>query len=343
MGVFSEPGGDRTNKQVNTNLDRLHRAVDDGRRVLTIESQSVATLIDRLAKPFQEAVKILAACQGKVVVTGMGKSGLIARKIAATLSSTGTPANFLHPAEGIHGDLGMVSRKDVVMVLSKSGQTEEITLLLPFFKLLNLPIIGLLGTIPSPLATKCDVVLDVSVVEEACPFDLSPTASSTCALAMGDALAVALLNYKGFTKEDFATFHPGGALGRKLLLKISDLMHQGKEVPIVHENTPLKDIIFEMTSKRLGVTCVVDNNDHLTGIITDGDLRRLMERTTDLKQVVASDFATRSPKTLNADELATRAINMMETYKITQLVVLDGNGKPQGIVHLHDLLQAGIG
>jgi arabinose-5-phosphate isomerase len=329
---------------------KLDKALSDGRRVLEIESRAVASLVDRLThdksaptNQFQQAVKILADCHGKVVVTGMGKSGLIARKIAATLSSTGTPADFLHPAEGVHGDLGMVSRKDVVIVLSKSGQTDEITLLLPFFKLLNLPIIGLLGTTPSPLATGCDVVLNVSVVEEACPFDLSPTASSTAALAMGDALAVALLNYKGFTKEDFATFHPGGVIGRRLLLKISNLMHSGKEIPMVRENTPLKDVIVEMTSKRLGVTCVLDENDHLTGIITDGDLRRLLKRTTDLANVVAGDFATRSPKTVNSDALATRAIHMMETYKITQLVVLDGNGKLEGMVHLHDLLQAGIG
>lgn len=322
--------------------DKLDKVIEDGRRVLAMESKAVESLTDRLGEPFQSAVEILASCQGRVVVTGMGKSGLIGRKIAATLSSTGTPASFLHPAEGLHGDLGMVSKRDVVMVLSKSGKTEEITSLLPFFKLLNLPIIGLLGTIPSPLAERCDVILDVSVTEEACPLDLAPTASSTAALAMGDALAVALLRYKGFTPEDFATIHPGGALGRKLLLKIGDLMHRGDDIPIVRADAPLKNVILEMTSKRLGAACVLDDSGKLIGIVTDGDLRRLLESGKDLAKAVAIDFATRSPKSIAEDALATRGIHIMETHKITQLVVLDGDGKPQGIVHLHDLLQAGI-
>lgn len=316
--------------------------IADGRRVLEMESRAVLLLTCRLDESFQKAVEILASCMGSVIVTGMGKSGLIGRKIAATLSSTGTPASFLHPAEGMHGDVGMVSKRDVVVALSKSGHTEEVIGLLPFFKLLNVPVIGLLGTIPSPLAERCDVVLDVSVSEEACPFDLAPTASSTAALAMGDALAVALLKFKGFTAEDFATIHPGGILGRRLLLKISDLMHQGKEIPTVGEETPLKDVILEMTSKRLGATCVVDGDGKLTGIITDGDLRRLLEKGKDLRKVVAKDFATRSPKTLNADALATSGIHLMETHKITQLVIVDGDRRPEGIVHLHDLLQAGI-
>jgi arabinose-5-phosphate isomerase len=320
----------------------LKQTVADGRRVLEMESQAVQALIDRLNASFQKAVEILAACQGSVVVTGMGKSGLIGRKIAATLSSTGTPANFLHPAEGLHGDLGMVSKRDVVIVLSKSGRTEEITGLLPFFKLLNLPVIGLLGANPSPLAERCDVVLDVSVPEEACPFDLAPTASSTAALAMGDALAIALLKFKGFTPEDFAAIHPGGILGRRLLLKIGDIMHRGKEIPTVREDTPLKDVILEMTSKRLGAACVLNSDGKLTGIITDGDLRRLLESGKDLAKVTALDFATQSPKTLDANALATRGINMMESFKITQLVIVDDNGRPEGIVHLHDLLRQGI-
>jgi arabinose-5-phosphate isomerase len=322
--------------------EKLAQAVEDGRRVLEIESRAVGSLIDRVGDSFQQAVKILAKCQGRVVVTGMGKSGLVGRKIAATLSSTGTPASFLHPAEGVHGDLGMVSRRDVVLVLSKSGRSEEVTSLLPFFTLLDLPIIGLLGAIPSPLAERCDVVLDVSVTAEASPDDLAPTSSSTAALAMGDALAVALSNYKGFTPEDFAAIHSGGALGKKLLLKISDLMHRGEEVPIVRKDTPLKGVILEMTSKRLGVTCVVDDDDRLTGIITDGDLRRLMEHETDLAKVVAGDFATSFPKTIDAEALATRGIHLMETHKITSLVISDGDGRIQGIVHLHDLLEAGI-
>jgi arabinose-5-phosphate isomerase len=320
----------------------LKQTIADGRRVLEMESRAVSALIDRLNTSFQKAVEILAECQGSVVVTGMGKSGLIGRKIAATLSSTGTPANFLHPSEGLHGDLGMVSKRDVVIVLSKSGRTEEITSLLPFFKLLNLPVIGLLGTAPSPLAERCDVVLDVSVPEEACPFDLAPTASSTAALAMGDALAIALLKYKGFTPEDFATIHPGGILGRRLLLKIGDIMHRGEEIPTVREDTPLKDVILEMTSKRLGAACVLNGDGRLMGIITDGDLRRLLESGRDLAKVKAIDFATRSPKTLDANALATRGINMMETHKITQLVVVDVDGRPEGIVHLHDLLRQGI-
>lgn len=322
---------------------KLSQALEDGRRALEIESRAVGALKDRLGEPFQKAIEILANCRGRVIVTGMGKSGLIGRKISATLSSTGTPSNFLHPAEGVHGDLGMVDKQDVVILLSKSGNTDEVNVLLPFFKLLNLPIIGLLGTISSPLAERCDVVLDVSVAEEASPGNLAPTASSTAALAMGDALAVALLRYKGFTSEDFATVHPGGVLGRKLLLKIGDIMHRGNEIPTVEEQTPLRQVILEMTSKRLGVTCVLDSGGKLAGIITDGDLRRLMERTTDLSDVVAGDFATRNPKTVDADALATRAIHIMETYKITHLVVLDDDGRPQGILHMHDLLQAGIG
>lgn len=319
--------------------------LDEVRRVIQIEARALEGLLSRIDEHIAAALDLMDLRErkgGRIILTGMGKSGLVARKIAATLSSTGTPSLFLHPAEAIHGDMGVVNRGDVALVVSKSGRTDELATLLPAFRLLGIPVIGLLGDPQSPLAQSCDVVIDVSVEEEACSMDLAPTASTTAALVMGDALAVALLGRRGFTEEDFALLHPGGTLGRRLLLHIESIMHTGDAIPKVHPDTGLRNLIVEITSKRLGVTCVLTEDDRLVGIITDGDLRRLMEKNDDLSDIVASDFMTVNPITIEPEALATRAIHVMELHSITQLVVVDAHQKVVGIVHLHDLLKAGI-
>jgi len=313
------------------------------REVLRVEAKGIASVVERLDESFVEAVETLHACAGKVVVTGVGKSGLICRKIAATLASTGTPSFFLHSADGVHGDLGMVMRNDVILALSNSGETEEILKLLPHFKLHRLKLIAMTGRPDSALAKAADVVLNVAVEEEACPLGLAPTASTTAALAMGDALAVVLLQKRGFKEEDFAMRHPGGILGRRLLLRVQDLMHQGDEIPLVGEETRMKEALFEITSKRLGVTGVVDPEGTLVGVITDGDLRRGLERKGDIFQLSAKEMMTPKPKTIPAETLAAEAVAVMEQYMITSLFVLeDGSHRPVGIIHLHDLLKAGI-
>jgi arabinose-5-phosphate isomerase len=318
----------------------LQRAKD----VLTVEAKGIVELIERLDDHFVRAVELLHDCGGKVVVTGLGKSGLICRKIAATLSSTGTPAFFLHSADGNHGDIGMVVKGDVILAVSNSGETEEILRLLPHFKFYGLKIIVMTGKPDSTLAKAADVVLDVSIKEEACPLGLAPTASTTAALAMGDALAVVLLEKRGFNQEDFAIRHPGGILGRKLLLRVQDLMHRGDRLPLVTEETPMNSALFEITSKRLGVTGVVDSDGSLIGVITDGDLRRGLQRNGDkFLSLKAKDLMTRNPKTINAEMLAAEAVAVMEQYPITSLFVLDKQGtKPLGIIHLHDLVKSGI-
>ncbi len=313
------------------------------KEVLKIEASGIAALQDRLGDGFVRAVELLHGCRGKVVVTGLGKSGLICRKIAATLSSTGTPALFLHSGDGVHGDLGMVMNGDVILAVSNSGETEEILKLLPHFKLHGLKLIVMTGKPDSTLAQSADIVLDVGVKEEACPLGLAPTASTTAAMALGDALAVVLLERKGFKEEDFAIRHPGGILGRKLLLRVADLMHRGDQVPLVNEETPMKDALFEITSKRLGVTGVVNSQGKLVGVITDGDLRRGLEKKKDIFAFKAKDLMTRSPKTIPAQTLAAEAVAVMEQYPITSLFVLDnGGGKPLGVIHLHDLVKCGI-
>lgn len=317
-------------------------SLEHGKRVLEIEARALARLVDRLDQRFSDAVDVLYACTGKVVVSGMGKSGLIGQKIAATLASTGTPAFFLHPAEGIHGDLGMLARHDTMIALSNSGETEEVLKLLPFVKRLNIPVIALTGKTQSTLAKNCDVLLDVSVSEEACPMGLAPTASTTAALAMGDALAIALLQKRGLGEEDFAQFHPGGTLGRRLLLKVKDLMHQGHAIPRVAETATVHETILEMTSKHLGMTTVLDSKDRLVGVITDGDLRRCLERGLDLSSMTVETLMSRSPKTIRPDALAARAVQVMEEFSITSLVVLDDHGSVEGVLHLHDLLKSGI-
>ncbi len=313
------------------------------RKVLGIEASGILSLRDRLDESFIRAVDLLYSCEGKVVVTGLGKSGLICRKVAATLSSTGTPSFFLHASDGIHGDLGMVKERDVVLAVSNSGETEELLKLLPIIKRMGLKLIVMTGNPNSALSRTADVILNVAVKEEACPLGLSPMASTTAAMVVGDALAVILLEKRGFKEEDFALRHPGGILGRKLLLLVGDLMHNGRELPLVSKDNPMKETLLEITSKRLGVTGVVDRQGGLVGIITDGDLRRGLESKGDIFRLKAKDLMVRNPKTIPANALAARAVTLMEQYSITSLFILeDGGRKPTGIVHLHDLLKAGI-
>lgn len=320
--------------------DRIARAG----RVLAVEASAIEGLRKKMDERFGKAVDLLKSARGKVVVTGMGKSGLIGRKIAATLASTGTPAFFLHAGDGIHGDLGMVRRGDVVIALSNSGETEEIVRLLPMFQRMGLPVIAMTGKPESTLGRYADVVLDVGVPEEACPLGLAPTASTTAALAMGDALAVVLFDEKGFSEEDFARLHPGGALGRRLQT-VADLMHTGDEVPIVPTEMPLKDALLVISAKRLGVTGVADGEGKLVGVITDGDVRRATQSGVDLYKAKAGEIMTLSPKRIPSTVLAAAALRMMEEHSITSLFVFDASSPatPVGIVHIHDLLKAGVG
>jgi arabinose-5-phosphate isomerase len=315
---------------------------EKAKEVIRKEAEAVLDLEKKIDEQFVKAVELILKCKGRVIVTGMGKSGIIGKKIAATLTSTGTAAFFLHPAEAIHGDLGMVRKNDVVIAITKSGDTDELYQLFPVFKRLAVPIITLTGNPRSPVAEKSDVVIDVSVDEEACPYNLIPTSSTTATLVMGDALAIALLEERHFSSEDFALLHPGGPLGRKLLLKVSDIMHTGDQIPMVSEETNMKEVILEMTSKRLGTTTVVNEKGELVGIFTDGDLRRLVERTDEIFNLRAKQSMTKNPKTISADELAAKALNMMESYSITSLIITNGKKEPVGIVHLHDILKAGV-
>jgi arabinose-5-phosphate isomerase len=317
-------------------------SLDVGRRVLDIEARAVQALIQRLDGGFSDAVDLLYDCKGKVVVSGMGKSGLIGQKIAATMASTGTPSFFLHPAEGLHGDLGMLARRDVLIAISNSGETQEILQLLPFMERMGIAVVAIVGRMGSTLAKNSAVALDVSVAEEACPMGLAPTASTTATLAMGDALAVALLEKRGFKEQDFAQFHPGGTLGRRLLVKVRDLMHRGQEVPQVMETVLASVAILEMSAKKLGMTTVVDRAGALLGVITDGDLRRFLQQGGDFSKITAGSLASRRPKLIGPDELAARAVEMMERYSITTLVVADNAKRIVGVVHLHDLLKHGI-
>jgi arabinose-5-phosphate isomerase len=316
--------------------------IEKAKEVIRKEAEAVLNLEKKINSEFQKAVEMVLRCKGRVIVTGMGKSGLIGKKIAATLASTGTSAIFLHPVEGLHGDLGVVRRDDVVIAITKSGETEELQQLFPLFKRLGVPIISLTGNPRSPAAEKSDVVLDVSVDEEACPNNLVPTSSTTAALVMGDALAIALLEERHFSAEDFALLHPGGYLGKRLLLKVKDIMHTGNNIPVVTEDAGMKEVILEMTSKRFGATTVVNEKRELVGIFTDGDLRRLVEKTEEVFQLKAREVMTRNPKTISEEELAAKALNRMEFYNITCLIVPDGKKEPIGILHLHDLLKAGV-
>lgn len=313
-----------------------------GKEIIGIEGNAVLNLQKSIGNEFVRAVNVILNSKGRVVFTGMGKSGIIARKIVATMNSTGTAAFYLHPTDALHGDLGMVRQDDIVILVSKSGHTEELMQLIPMLKRINVTLIGMLGESDSKIGRECDVVLNVAVEEEACPYDLAPTSSTTAALVMGDALAITLLELRGFSEEDFAMLHPGGSLGKRLSLKISEIMISGRDIPIVDENTSIKDTIFVITSKRLGMTCVVDSTGQLSGIITDGDLRRLLEKTLDIKNLSAGEVMTRKPKTLSKDLLASFALTQMENHNITSLIVVDKENRPDGIVHLHDLVKLGL-
>lgn len=314
------------------------------REIFKIEGEAILCLRERLNENFIKAVNIILACEGKVIVTGIGKSGLISQKIASTFACSGTPAFFLHPAEGIHGDIGMISKKDVVIAVSNSGKTEELIKILPIIKRLGLKLIAMTGNKDSILAENGDVTLDVGVKEEACSLGLVPTASTAATMAMGDALALTVLECRGFKEEDFAVLHPGGALGKKLLLLVEDLMHVRDAIPLVYENDSMKVALIEMTSKRLGVTGVCDSEHNFLGIITDGDLRRGLEKRQDLLSKAAGDVMTASPKTIEKSALAAKALQKMEEHAITSLFVLS-EGEPkkvEGVIHLHDILKAGI-
>ena len=313
-----------------------------GRKVIKIEGDAVLALSNLLDDNFILACEKIFSSKGRVVLTGMGKSGLIARKIVATLNSTGTPSIFMHPTDALHGDLGMVRREDVVIIISKSGNTEELMDLVFMLKRMNIPIIAMVGNVQSKIAKESDFILNVSVAEEACPYDLAPTASTTVALAMGDAIAISLLEMRGFTADDFALLHPAGSLGKRLSLKISEIMYKGTDVPIASMDTSLKDTILEMTSKRLGMTCVIDKEGKLAGIVTDGDLRRLLEKKLEIKDLTASDLMSKNPKTIREFYLASFALQRMENYKITALIVVDEKDKPIGVIHLHDLVKLGL-
>lgn len=315
-------------------------AIKTAKRVLRIEALAVSSLIKRVGGDFARAVGLILSTEGKVIISGMGKSGIICQKIASTLSSTGTPAFFLHPAEGVHGDLGIVMKSDILIAISNSGETDEIVRLMPAVKRLGVKMIAMTGNPKSTLASLADVSLDVGVKNEACPLGLSPTASTTACLAMGDALAVALLEGRGFRATDFAMLHPAGSLGRRLK-RVDELMHTGGALPAVSADARTKDAILEMTAKRLGITGVFKGS-RLVGVITDGDLRRALERGGDLLEKRASEVMTKNPKTIPGDLIAEEALKMMEEHSITQLFVRDAKGAVSGIVHMHDLLKAGV-
>jgi len=311
-------------------------ALELARKVLRTEAAAILALVDRVNGDFERAVQLLYECRGRVIVTGMGKSGIICRKISATLSSTGTSAFFLHPAEAIHGDLGAIREDDVVLALSYSGETEEILRLLESIRRLGAKLVAITGDPDSTLARAADVTLNCSIAEEACPMNLVPTASTTAALAMGDALAMTLLVRKGFGMEQFASFHPGGKLGRRLM-RVENVMHAGDSAPVVRTSTLMPDVVHEMSSKRLGMTCVVDDSSRLVGVVTDGDLRRLMSRTSDVVGRSAGEVMTPNPVTIQRSVLAVEALRVMETHKITAVVVVDARNAVEGVVHLHDL------
>lgn len=313
-----------------------------GRQVIAIEAEAIAALAARIDRQFVEACSILLSCSGRVVVTGMGKSGHVGGKIAATLASTGSPAFFVHPGEACHGDLGMITVADVVLALSHSGETDELLTILPLIKRLRVPLIAITGNPRSTLAAEADVHLDGSVKEEACPLGLAPTSSTTVALVIGDALAVALLEARGFTQEDFALSHPGGSLGRKLLLRVRDVMHQGEGIPVVGETASVSEAVLEMTAKKLGMTAIIDQRGRVAGIFTDGDLRRLFEKANDIHGTRIGSVMTRDCTTVAADLLAAEALRLMQERFINALLVVDGERRLAGALNMHDLLRAGI-
>ncbi|MDR3390165.1 MAG: KpsF/GutQ family sugar-phosphate isomerase [Sulfuriferula sp.] len=317
-------------------------ALSLARQVLTIEAEAVLAMRDRLDQQFIAAMSLILDCRGRVVVSGMGKSGHIGGKIAATLASTGTPAFFVHPGEASHGDLGMITQEDVCIALSNSGESAELTAIVPLIKRRGARLIAMTGNPRSTLAREADVHLDASVAQEACPLNLAPTASTTAALALGDALAIALLEARGFGSEDFARTHPGGSLGRRLLVHVRDIMHQGRELPVVPDTALLPAALLEMTSKGLGMTAVVDEAQRVVGIITDGDLRRVLEKSVDVRLASVTDVMTRSPRSISPDQLAVAAVEKMQSHNINGLLVVDDAGKLVGALNMLDLLRAGV-
>ena len=319
----------------------INKIIETGRKVIRIEKEAVAAAEARIGENFAKAVELIVQSNGRVIVTGMGKSGAIGKKIASTLASTGTTASFMHPAEGIHGDLGMILKTDVVLAISKSGETDELIHLLPSFRRLEVPLIAMTGNKKSTLARYSNAVLDISVKEEACPNDLAPTASTTVTLAVGDALAVALLESRGFSAEDFAMLHPGGALGKKLLMRVSDIMESGELLPFCKPFDQMRTAILEMAHKR-GICPVIDENQKLLGVLTTGDLNRLIEKTNNFSSIPAADVMNREPKFVFKDDLASIAYREMEKYRIISMPVLDKESRLCGIIHLHDLMREGI-
>ncbi|MCW8407941.1 KpsF/GutQ family sugar-phosphate isomerase [Legionella sp. PATHC035] len=313
-----------------------------GLAVIETEAQAVFELSQRIDNRFEKACELLLACKGRIVVTGMGKSGHIANKIAATLSSTGSPSFFMHPGEASHGDLGMITRQDTVIAISHSGNTLELVTLLPLLKRMEVPLITLTGNSESTLAKAADVNLDVSIKQEACPLGLAPTTSTTVALVMGDALAIALLQARGFSEEDFALSHPGGSLGKRLLLRIDELCHHGDQLPLVHENATVSEALIEVTDKKLGMTCIIDNKGYLVGVYTDGDVRRTLTRQYDINTTPIKEVMTRNARTIPKGMLAAEALAIMQKHSITSLIVIDDEKRPTAVLHLHDLLRAGV-
>lgn len=316
--------------------------LESARRTLKLEIEALQEILSQLDQSFIAACQLILSCKGRVIVTGMGKSGHIGHKIAATLASTGTPAFFMHPGEASHGDLGMVTRSDLVLALSNSGETNEVTSLLPLLKRLGIPIIGLTGAPSSTLAQEANIHLNATISREACPLNLAPTSSTTAALVLGDALAIALLQARGFGPDDFALSHPGGSLGRKLLLRVSDIMHTGDALPKVLDTASLREALLEMTQKGLGFTCIVDTQHHLLGVYTDGDLRRTLDKNLDLRDIKVADVMTQGSKQIQADLLAAEAVLLMEENKISALPVIDKDLRVIGALNMHDLLKAGV-
>ncbi|MGD9841470.1 MAG: SIS domain-containing protein [Steroidobacteraceae bacterium] len=313
-----------------------------GRAVLSTEAEAINALIARLGTSFTDACRLVLECKGRLVVSGMGKSGHVGNKIAATFASTGTPSFFVHPAEASHGDIGMITAQDVVLAISNSGETDELVTILPVIKRLGIPLIALTGRVDSTLGRAANATLDVSVANEACPLNLAPTASTTATLALGDALAVAVLEARGFSEEDFARSHPGGALGRRLLLYVEDVMHTGTKLPLVTPDTLLREGLLEMSRKGLGMTTVVDEHNYLLGVFTDGDLRRALDKRVDLHAALIGEVMTAKPKCATPRMLAAAAVHLMETHKITALPVVDEHGVVVGALNVHDLLRAGV-
>ena len=317
-------------------------SIEKAKEVIRLEAESIKALEERIDDNFQKAIDIIYNCKGKIIVSGVGKSGIIGKKIASTLSSTGTPAVFLHPGDSIHGDLGIVSGDDVVICLSKSGESDEFQTFISVIKRMKIPIISLVGKLNSFLSKNSDIVIDVSVKEEACPFDLAPTSSTTAALAMGDAIAIALLEKRNFTEEDFAFLHPGGNIGKRFFLKVKDIMYTGDYVAEVNEDAPFKEVVIEMNNKRFGGTCVINSKRKLIGIITDGDLKRTLEKNGDLYSLKAKNMMNRNPKTVGEEDLAIYALNKMKQFNIMQLPVINEDSIPIGMIHLHDILKTGL-